>query len=96
MLSCKDVSKLVSDSLDVRLSVRQRVGVRVHLAMCGMCRAYRRQMVLLRRLLPGYARWLEEDGSSVGGLSPDAAGRIKNKLVECAKNPVKKNPPSEV
>ncbi|WP_339459819.1 zf-HC2 domain-containing protein [Pseudomonas sp. EA_105y_Pfl2_R69] len=46
MLSCKELVALSSDLLDVRLSLRQRVSVRLHLAMCYRCRRFIRQMRL--------------------------------------------------
>lgn len=51
MFNCKDISQLVSDSMDRRLSWRQRLGIRFHLLMCRYCSRYQKQMFLLRRLL---------------------------------------------
>lgn len=48
MISCRETSALVSKSLDERLSWRERIAVRLHLAMCSACRAFERQMLLLR------------------------------------------------
>ena len=55
MLSCKDVSKLVSESLEHPLPFRKRLGVRMHLMMCSLCRRYQRQMLQLQALLKGIA-----------------------------------------
>jgi predicted anti-sigma-YlaC factor YlaD len=44
MLRCREVAELVSDDVDGTLTWRQWFAVRVHLAMCGMCRRYARQM----------------------------------------------------
>ncbi len=51
MLSCKDLVALSSDLLDARLSLRQRVSVRLHLAMCYRCRRFIRQMRLSQAVL---------------------------------------------
>jgi predicted anti-sigma-YlaC factor YlaD len=51
MLSCKELVALSSDLLDARLSLRQRVAVRLHLAMCGRCRRFIRQMKLTQTVL---------------------------------------------
>ncbi len=48
MLSCKEVSRLVSDSLDRKLPWQQRLAVRVHLLMCCLCSRFQRQLLLLR------------------------------------------------
>ncbi|PAJ79085.1 zf-HC2 domain-containing protein [Burkholderia ubonensis] len=45
---CKDVTRLLSDALDRRLTVHERVQVRVHLPNCSGCRQYREQIALLR------------------------------------------------
>jgi hypothetical protein len=54
MLSCKDTSLLVTRALDEPLSWRQRLGVRLHLAMCGACRRFERQTAFLRRAARRY------------------------------------------
>ena len=51
MLSCKELVALSSDLLDAHLSLRQRVAVRLHLAMCYRCRRFIRQMRLSRKVL---------------------------------------------
>lgn len=47
MLSCQKVSELVSQSLDRPLGLRERIGLKLHLAMCRMCNRYRRQITFL-------------------------------------------------
>jgi len=79
MLTCKDVSKLVSDSLDRTLPLRQRIAVRLHLMMCRMCRAYQKQTLLLRNAVKTYARSLDKQDPSEH-LPEDAAQRIKEAL----------------
>ena len=50
MLHCDKVSKYVSDSMDRKLSIWQRLGVRMHLLMCGHCARFTQQLLLIRRL----------------------------------------------
>ena len=40
MLSCKDLVERSSDYLDGQLRLRERLGVRAHLAMCVHCRRF--------------------------------------------------------
>ena len=75
MLTCKEVSKLVSESLEHPLPFRQRMGVQFHLMMCSMCRAYQKQTLLLRTALRTYAR-----REPTEHLTKDARLRIKNAL----------------
>ena len=51
MLTCKQASKLVSASQERRLSLRERLGLRWHLWMCGNCRRFERQILGLREAL---------------------------------------------
>ncbi len=50
MLTCKEATRLVSESLDHKLPLRQQVAVRVHLLMCKFCARYRKQLLMLRDL----------------------------------------------
>ncbi|GBH23905.1 zf-HC2 domain-containing protein [Burkholderia vietnamiensis] len=45
---CKDVTRLLSDALDRPLTLHERMRVRMHLPGCSGCRAYRRQIAVLR------------------------------------------------
>lgn len=47
MLSCKEVARLVSESLDHKLSFWQRVRLKLHLKACHVCAEYSKQMDLL-------------------------------------------------
>ncbi len=51
MLSCKDLVAHSSDFLDGQLSLRERLGVRAHLAMCRHCRRFIRQMKVSQHVL---------------------------------------------
>lgn len=48
MLSCKEVTRLISQGLDRDLSLGERTMLRFHLAICGGCRNVNRQLALLR------------------------------------------------
>ncbi len=48
MDTCRDVSALVSRAMDARLSLGERLRVRLHLAICDACRRFARQVQLLR------------------------------------------------
>ena len=51
MLSCKDLVAQSSDFLEGQLSLRERLEVRAHLAMCRHCRRFIRQMKVTQRVL---------------------------------------------
>jgi predicted anti-sigma-YlaC factor YlaD len=51
MLSCKEVTRLVSQGLDQRLPLGRRIALRVHLAICDGCTNFSKQMAFLRKAL---------------------------------------------
>lgn len=72
MMKCEDVSRLVSRAHDRPLGLRERMGLRVHLWLCGNCRRFERQLRLLRR---GLARLAERSGRGDGAVALSAAAR---------------------
>ena len=55
MLSCKEVTQLVSESLDRELSIPERFRLKTHLLICKGCTNYREQMNFLRTACKRYA-----------------------------------------
>jgi hypothetical protein len=51
MLSCKEVTRLVSQGLDRRLGFGERLRLRVHLLICDGCTNFSRQVAFLRRAI---------------------------------------------
>lgn len=54
MLSCKEVSYLLSEAQDRPLGVVERMQLELHLAMCKGCTHLRRQMDFLRGAIRRY------------------------------------------
>ena len=48
-LSCKEATRLMSQSQDRELSLGERAALKIHLAMCRGCRAVSEQLRFLRR-----------------------------------------------
>ena len=76
MRSCERAAELTSVSYDRRLSPAEYIGLWLHRALCGPCRAYRRQMLRLR------ARARELGDTPVPGTTLDrrAKDRIRERL----------------
>lgn len=53
MLSCKEVTRLVSQRQDRTLDFGERVALRVHFALCKGCRNVEQQLEFLRRAMAG-------------------------------------------
>jgi hypothetical protein len=48
MLSCKEVTHLLSESQDRKLTVAERARLEMHLLICDGCSNFRKQMSFLR------------------------------------------------
>jgi anti-sigma factor RsiW len=53
MLSCREITELVTDYVEGALSFTDRLRFQMHIGMCRHCRAYLRQMKLSAKTL-GY------------------------------------------
>jgi predicted anti-sigma-YlaC factor YlaD len=51
MLSCKVATHLVSQGLDRRLGLAERVALRLHLAICDGCSNFKKQVAFLRKAM---------------------------------------------
>lgn len=81
MLSCKDVTILLSGSMDASLPIGKRIGVRVHLIICKWCARYKRQLVLIRETVRRLASAVEKPGELPGeSLSEEAKERIRKSI----------------
>ena len=50
-LTCKEATRLVSQGMDRRLGVGERLRLHVHLAICDACTQFTRQMAFLRKAM---------------------------------------------
>ena len=48
-LSCREASRLLSQSMDRKLRLGERARLRVHLALCDACSNFKRQLQALRK-----------------------------------------------
>jgi len=81
MLSCKDVTRLISESMDHSLPLGKRIGVRLHLLMCKFCARYERQLLLIRETVRSLVATEDKHGGSPGEpLSEEAKARIRKSL----------------
>jgi len=74
--NCKEATRLQSDALDRPLSRFQRIGLRIHLALCVWCKRYGKQIKFLRTA----AQHCEHDHSPEQTMPPEARERIKRAL----------------
>jgi predicted anti-sigma-YlaC factor YlaD len=53
-LTCKEASRLQSQSMDRDMRFGERLSLRIHLGICDACRKVSRQMAFLRQALHAY------------------------------------------
>src|SRR4051812_20938067 len=77
--TCKEMTALMSQSMERRLTLRERVLLKLHLWVCAWCVWYLEQLKLLRASLRARA---EGTGGEYPGasLSAEARERIKSTL----------------
>ena len=76
MLSCRRMTRRISDSLERPLSAFERLGLGVHLLLCPPCARFRRAVRWLHQSLPA--------APSDARLPADARTRIRQALEEAA------------
>ncbi|HEY7787774.1 MAG TPA: zf-HC2 domain-containing protein [Casimicrobiaceae bacterium] len=54
LVSCKEVSRLLSQGEDRRLALMERVKMRLHLRVCVACMRFARQLAFMREALRRY------------------------------------------
>lgn len=83
MPSCRDISQLVSASMDRNLPLRKRLSIRLHVSMCGFCRRYEKQLHLLRE---GVGHYADPEANVIEkSLSPAAKEKLEKALADKAK-----------
>ena len=79
MYNCKEVSEMVSESMDRALPFYQRVLIRMHLLMCKYCARCKEQYETIRAAM----RYEELDGKELDAsrsLSKDGKERLREFL----------------
>lgn len=80
MFNCKKVTYLVSESLDRKLALHQRMGMRIHLVMCKFCSRYKEQLLFLRKTARLYSESSEDLDRSIQ-MPSEVGKRIKESMV---------------
>jgi hypothetical protein len=73
---CKEITRLLSQSIDRRLPIYKRLGVWLHFAVCDLCRRYAKHLAFIRqasRSMPGHLAEM-----SPASLPQAAKKRIKH------------------
>ena len=79
MYTCKEVAHLVLEKHVRSLSWRERMGVRIHFLICGVCARFEQQMQFLHQVAQRYAERHQKEEAEAA-LTPGAKKRIRDKL----------------
>ena len=77
--SCKDITALISRSMEKDLSLREKMVMKTHLYTCIACRRYLTQLEFMSEVL-GKQEAKIENGEYAPRLSSEASERLKNAL----------------
>jgi hypothetical protein len=73
---CKDITRLVSQSMDRRLPWLTRLSLRLHCWICQACARYRDQLKTVRQALRQSAAAGSQQNDEPPTLSPEAKARL--------------------
>lgn len=85
MLSCKESSKLVSESLDRPLTWKERINLKIHLMMCRLCTNYARQITFITTSARKYLQYTNETQQQDLKLTEERRQRIKQAIEQQTK-----------
>jgi hypothetical protein len=57
MLNCKNATRLISESQERSLLVREKMPLKIHLMMCSACNNFKLQMPFLSQAMRSFAKW---------------------------------------
>lgn len=80
---CKEVIRLLSESRERSLTLRERIGIRLHYLICVWCPRYERQLKLLGDAARCHPAPTETPAAP--SLSADARERLKRSLRDAEK-----------
>lgn len=63
MMNCLEATRLISESQERRLSVPEKVTLKMHVMMCSGCKNFSLQIPFLGKAMRAYAQWEDDAGS---------------------------------
>lgn len=76
--TCEVISQKISRSIDEKISLKEKLQIKIHLLGCTLCERYRDQLLAIHKMMAKYSKDLEEElPDQTAGLSGEAAKRMK-------------------
>ena len=86
MFNCKEVSMMVSESMDRKFPLHRRILIISHLFMCKYCNRFKKQLLVLKKAV-GLEDTHKEDVSPSHSLSEETRKRIKQAMRDLSPDP---------
>jgi hypothetical protein len=77
---CKNITPLISESLDRKISLKEKIELKLHFFTCEACVRYLSQIKFLREAIQKQGEQIGDESSSEKKLSDSAKERLKNAL----------------
>ena len=85
MLNCRDLTRLVSESFDRKLTIRERMSLWMHISMCGICRRFRQLQLRIQDSAGHSIPPADEQAvASANRLSNESRSRLQQLVVFAA------------
>ena len=85
--TCKELAPIMSQSLERKLSLREKIQLKLHIYTCDWCRYYLKQLYMIRKALQLKAQSeINDETQTTPSLSNDARERLKEKLKQTVKS----------
>jgi hypothetical protein len=86
MVRCEDTAKLVTDSLEQKLSFMQKIKLWLHLMVCSECRECRSKILMMRQVI---GKYVNADGTDY--RNNRVTKKKRNQIKEVQKADAKKH-----
>ena len=81
--TCQQTVEKISQSMDRQLTLRERIGLKLHIWICAWCQWYMEQLNTIREAARAKgAESSDFDSTPTAALSSEARERIKRKLAD--------------
>jgi hypothetical protein len=80
MLSCRKATELIEKDLYFKLSLIEKIQLRMHISMCDFCTRYKKQSGLLHNILQRFEHDHHQTDMVPGSSVEDLKSRITNQL----------------
>lgn len=85
MLNCKDLTRLVSESFERKLTIGERLNLWLHISMCITCRQFRRLQLRIHQAIRHRATSvLEQTVTPAERLSDESRSRLQQAIASAS------------